>query len=258
MGRKCPRPPFECPLCGSSMRKTIEHVIPQWQYGDYYTDASRGVLKVGGVLQPSKYIKIFLCAKCNKLLNDKFENPHKGFFLSLMRGESHDLDPAAQTLLASYLTKTILLLHEHGGGNTIGYQFPVEDRRAFVEELAPLSASAFWLGRYMPDPQLVRARSTLSTIVSLAADGSQYLPPGSIGSVFNYGRMTVVWVRGKGVVPEPGVVKMHKGVIGRAESLGYLRRLWPVGADILHFPPERDVDNPVLSFFTQHGVRSLA
>jgi hypothetical protein len=243
----------DCFLCGAPFgpdrRRSHEHVFPEWlekvfvpEGNKELTQYKRRFQRHGEPMQHEEWEDIpfnmrvsGLCEPCNGQWCSEIENEAKPILLPMLAGRSIALNASAQTSLAVWATKTLLMLqqtHKERERSIDGTLF-----RWFREHRWPLPNEQIWIGRY---------------------DGSGDWPV----SYRHYGML----IRKKTPVP---VTDHHVNSHIAAISVGHLvflafghthedrpragikpgtpaaatlRPIWPVTGDTVDFPPPGIVD----------------
>jgi hypothetical protein len=242
--RVFPVRPWECPLCGALGQglKTFEHVIPEAVVRAMRPEAAPTFVVEGDeVTRTNPYVRVYVCRACQQWLNVTFEQTTQGLIIALTRGEAVELSTDDQARVAAYFTKVVLLMNlwKPGGHDPA---LTSADLRAFRETAASLPGSQIWLGSMTsPGDEDGTDDTTEWAVAGMFPhpdEPREVLPAGSTSRAFSWDRLVVHYVR------VPPSADAGKPVLNRAETVGILRPIWPVGSETLRWPTEIVMDLP--------------
>ena len=221
-------------------------MLPQWiwpLFGGEYG------LAINDQPITQKRIVVHVCDDCNSWMNSTFEIPARPILSDMYAGNAVTLDRRKATLLASYVTKHVLLMNLWGDGKPDPGRiwnpyFSTKDYRRFRATGRPLSGTRVYLGCVQDaDDALAAAAAAAMPEAVQPPSGVRsrhMLARGSSAQATTLGHFMALWVR----VPGPPGVTSSAGqdFIRRAHQAGYLDQVWPNRAQDRAWPPPRSFD----------------
>ena len=184
-------------------------------------------------------IVVRTCEDCNSWSNHMLEIPTGGLLEDLYHSSHIILSPAAQELIAAYMTRHVLMTNLWSllSPDTV---LTSEIYRRFRQTMKPPEYTRVWLGTVKDaDPQ--REQAVMLAIPEtrpLTGNPKCALPRGSSCQVFRFFELLVVWER----VPHGDDRSAGERLIRRTEAAGLITRIWPPQRGDLAWPPEAVFD----------------
>lgn len=218
---------WTCPLCGLPGRKTKEHVNPEWMIRSWPADVRT---TIRGEDRGRYHIKVHVCEDCNAWMNTTFEIPARPLLDRLRAGRRTELSPADQTLIAGWLTKTVLMLSLWSTADRDRYLRP-EDYQRFRRRVQHPVGTRIWLS------SVEDADPGLEAAVGHAVPRSWIFPFGSSVNVQSYDHLVVLWIRDNRPDDAIRASRDPRKLIRRCVRAGLFVPVWPAAGEPIRWPP---------------------
>src|SRR5437667_8304413 len=146
-----------CMFCGPTDSPiTAEHFWPKWISRAWRVPKYVGTLHVEGRVERPVDIRWSsksvintvlraVCKRCNNERLNVLEGRVKDIITPLTHGQELQMSRQNQRDIAAWVTR-LVMLYEFAHSHTHGHYFQPDDRRLFIDTLAPLRDTWVWLG----------------------------------------------------------------------------------------------------------------
>lgn len=209
---------WRCPLCGDPAKHTQEHVIPK-QYlreiGDPWVTTDTGVRQ--------QSIIVRVCRACNSWMNQQLEIPTRPLLDELKSGRIAVLSRADQTLLATYMTKHVLMINLWKAIES-DPTLTSATYQTFRRKMKPPAYARVWIGT-MDDADPATEQKVINAVPEAAneQDNRKWpFPRGGSCHVMSFYHLVVLWER----VPRRDGQSPGERLLKRTAAAGLLKRIW--------------------------------